>query len=497
MKASWIPFVWFGVVLSYCGLTAVAKDSVWQYRFTAGETNGYAVEISVQSEMGTEVTTGRVFVVTEEVSSHSARVSCRLELRQELRRQPGWGPGGGFPMASYGWMGNNFYPNGCEIDLSFQGQELRDTGDRVLAAPLGKLIQSIFEPLPEKLEARETATECAILDAPLWLGPAENFQNSRMNGMPGYYPGSNGRNLPGLLYLTRKCAVKNFKSGGEDGRGTTWHKHCDFASQLHLGQVPEFVATTESDFTFDPAAGMLARADTEGEVVSQTEATSRKAKVNLHLRRLAGAELAAVLAPPVPPPPKVVTGADLDKLVQDLQSPDLDRRREAARSLNGVKVVNPSGAMVEAVAAIALDSDMTVQMTAAGFLADYGTTNQMPLFLKLLRNSNWGIRQNVVKALQRLKDPAAIPPLVDLMASNPNMNQDLNTALIQFGSVAESAVLALLVERNTDARRQACGILQEIGTTNSLPKLQELTGDPDQSLTQAATEAIRAIKMRL
>jgi hypothetical protein len=494
MNAPFASLTWCGALL--IGLAAMAKESPWLYQFTAGETNGYAVQISVQSESGTEVTTGTVFVATEEVSSNFARVSCRMELRQEVRRQPMWGPGGGFGMTSYGWMGNNVYPNGCEIDLDLQGRELRDTGDRVLPAPLGKLVQSIFEPLPGKREDRETMAEVAIMDAPLWLGPAENFQNSRMNGMPAYYPGNGARNAPGLLYVTRKSVVKFGKSGAEADNLAHWHKQCAFESRLSPGGTPEFAATTESDFSFDPGAGVLMRADTEGDVVSQTDTTSRKAKVSFHMRRLTLAEVASALVPVAPPPPRLLTGADLDKLLQDLQSPELERRREAVRQLNGAKVANPPAGMVEAVAAMALDSDMSAQMGAASFLTEYGTTNQSPVLIKMLRTSNWGARQDAVKALERLKDITAIQPLVDAMASNPNMNQDLNSGLIHFGPAAEPAVLTLLSERNTDTRRQACAILQEIETTNSLPKLQDMAGDPDQSLTQAASDAIRAIRLR-
>jgi HEAT repeat protein len=102
-----------------------------------------------------------------------------------------------------------------------------------------------------------------------------------------------------------------------------------------------------------------------------------------------------------------------------------------------------------------------------------------------------------MKALSRLKDPAAIQPLVDVLAANPNPGQmDLNNALIRFGPAAEPAVLTLFMEKNSETRRQACVILQVIGTTNSLAALQNMAGDSDQSLSQAAADAIRGVKMR-
>ena len=495
MKTSSFCLTW--CFLFAGGFAVAAKETALQYQFSTDRTNVFSVTISVQSETGTEETTGKVFVATQKVNTNFARISCRTDLRPQLRRQPRWGPVGGFAPAMYGWMGNNYFPNDCEIDLTLRGPESRDGGDRVLSAPLGKLIQSIFEPLPDKGDEKETTTTVAIMDEPMWLGPAENFQNSRMIGAPYYYPGTSSRNMPGLLYLTRKSMVKFNQNGGDDGNLVRWHKRSEFESWLKVGGGPEFAATTESDFTFDRNAGLLTQIDTEGEVVSQTETSSRKAKVSFTMRRLTGDELAAALVPPAAAPPRTLSGAELDKVVQGVQSDDLETRRTAVRQLNGVTVEHPSEELVNAVAAMALDDDMSTQMGAASFLADHATTNQMPVLLKLLRSSDGSAQQNAMKALGRLEDPAAIQPLVDVLAANPNMGQmDLNRALIRFGPAAEPAVLTLFTEKNTETRRQACAILQEIGTTNSLPTLQNAAGDPDQSLSQAAADAIRHIKLR-
>jgi hypothetical protein len=495
MKPSLLYLTWCFVFAS--GFAVVAKETALQYQFPTDRTNVYSVAISVQSETGTEAATGKVFVVTEEVNSNFARISCRTDLRPQMRRQPRWTPGGGFAPAPYGGMGNNYFPNDCEIDLDLQGHESRDAGDRVLSAPLGKLVQSIFEPLPDKSDEKGTTTTVAILDEPVWQGPAENFQNSRMNGASFYYPGTGSRNMPGLLYLTRKSTVKFNKGGGGGDNLVTWHKRSEFVSWRKVGGGPEFSATTESDFTFDQNAGLLTQIDTEGDVVSQTETSSRKAKVSFQVWRLTGDELAAALTPPAPVPPRTLSGADLDKVAQGSKSDDLETRRAAVRQLIGVTVENPSDELVNAVAAMALDGDMSTQMGAVSFLADHATTNQVPVLLKLLRSSDWNARQNAMKALGRLKDPAAIQPLVDVLAANPNLGQmDLNNALIRFGPAAEPAVLTLFTEKNLETRRQACVILQVIGTTNCLPTLQNMAGDPDQSLSQAVADAIRGIKMR-
>jgi len=298
--------------------------------------------------------------------------------------------------------------------------------------------------------------------------------------------------MPGLLYLTRTSTVKFNHGRGRGDNLINWHKCSEFESWLKVGGEPEFSATTQSDFTFDGNAGLLTEIDTEGDVVSQTETSSRKEKLSLKVRRLTGHGLAVALTPPAPVLPRTLTGTDLDKVAQDLKSDDFETRRAAVRQLTGVTVENPSVELVNAVAAMALDGDMSTQMGAAGFLADHATPNQVPVLLKLLRGADWSSRQYATKALGRLKDPAAIQPLVDVLAANPNMGQmDVNNALIRFGPAAEPAVLTLFTEKNTETRRQACAILKEIGTTNSLSALQNMAGDPDQSLSQAVADAIR------
>jgi hypothetical protein len=432
------------------------------------------------------------------VTTNSATLVCRGNLRGELKRTPPRGPGmfGGYYPG--GMMQNqNIFPNDCEITLDFQGNEIRDGGDYVLAAPLGKLVQSLFPALPAKSGGEEFSDVTSVLDDPLWLGPADNYMNVSLNGQPmrmrsymGGYP------QPGVATLLVRRQVTSRPVPAADK--LAWHRQSKFESLLKTGKEPRFTATSESDLTFDRNLGLFTRIETQADVNSQTETTSRKAGVSFKARLLTDAELAVALAPPPPPAlPRKLTDADLEKIQSDLQSSDLEVRRAAIRQLNGVDVPAPSAELIEAVATVALDSDSFTRMTAVNFLGTYATTNQVPVLLKLLRDSDWSSQQPAVKALGRLKDERAIQPLADLVARGGNMyGQDASAALINIGAPAEKAVLGLLNERNADTLRQACTILQQIGTGASLEALQKLIGDSDQQVNQAAMEAIRAIKQR-
>ena len=211
-----------------------------------------------------------------------------------------------------------------------------------------------------------------------------------------------------------------------------------------------------------------------------------------------GDELAAALAPPPPPaPPRNLTPEELEKISADLKSPDLETRHAAVRQLNGREVAAPADEFTALVAGMALDSDLFTRMTVSTYLASHATTNEVPVLLKLLKDSDWSSRQNATKALGSLKDERAIQPLADLIARNGNnYGQDTSTALINIGAPSEKAVIGLLNEHNIETQRQACTILQQIGTDASLEPLQRLVGDGEQSVSQAAVEAIRAIKLR-
>jgi hypothetical protein len=495
------PALCLGSLLVVSSLAVAARDAAPRYKFAAGQTNVYAVEISVRSESGSEISTGNVFLATHDATTNGAKIFCRGNFKFEIKRAAPRSPSffNGYYPGSMG-QNQNVFPNDCEIDLDTQGVELRDTGDYVLAVPLGKLVQSLFEPLPAKSGDSEAADTVMVLDDPFWLGPAESFMNSRVGGQPMgmnsyYYMGGGQRSQFAALTLARHTSLRVKNSSAN---ALELHRQVKLESFLKTGGEPRLLATSETDLSFDRNLGLLTKIETQGDVASQTETASRHAKVSLKARLLTGAELAAVLAPPLPPAaPRKLAGADLEKFTADLKSSEIETRRAAMRQLNGAEIESPSAELLDLIAGLALDSDSFVKMTAANFTGSHATTAQVPVLLKLLKDSDWSARQNATKALSRLKDERAIQPLVDLVARGSNMGgQDIASALNNFGAAAEKPVLALLNERNAETQRQACNILQQIGTGESLDALQKLVGDSEQQTSQAAVDAIRAIKLR-
>ena len=129
---------------------------------------------------------------------------------------------------------------------------------------------------------------------------------------------------------------------------------------------------------------------------------------------------------------------------------------------------------------------------------------QLPLLIKGLNEPDASTRATVAKGLGRLKDPRAIEPLANLLAtgqSDPNYyrparDNAASEALIRIGGAAEPAVLALLKEKNLETRIQACNILKQIGTKKSLGPLKDTTLNPSKEVSEAAAEACRSIQAR-
>jgi hypothetical protein len=465
-----------------------------RYEFSVGQTNVYHMEVQVRSETGQETTAGNVFLVPTEVGSNVCRLSCRaaLEVKRDMQRGPFGYFGGMYP------GGPAVLPEGCEVQIDSRGHVLREAGDRALPIPLGSVIHALLEPLPESPSASrwESSDESTVMDYPLWVGPALGFYSPQPFGPP-FFMNSGPRQTMAVLVVSRHVDCRVTAVTPET---KTIHKHLSLVSLLKLGSEPRVSATGDGDLVFDGAAGLFKNIEMQYSTASATETTSRNAKVGIKCHLLGGAELTASLAPPAPPPPPPLskpTADELQTVIADLQSADVGTRRDAAGRLRNAELTSPPPELFKLMASLCVDSDNSIRQSAANFLKTYGTTNEVPALLKLLKDSDWETHRTAVKALGRIKDERAIEPLIDDLARGMSpVQQEAVAALVNIGSPAETAVLQMFKERNLETRRQACRLLQQIGTSKSIDPLKDLVSDPDQSLSQAAVEALRAIKFR-
>jgi HEAT repeat protein len=283
-------------------------------------------------------------------------------------------------------------------------------------------------------------------------------------------------------------------------------------------------ATGEGRIEFDRALGLPKRVELECKTQAVTENLSRRSVLTLRWQLLEGAERDKALAPPAPPPPdKEFTPEELAKLVEQLKSDDLatrqsaarelggsrlgsrvSSRQSAARDLSGSRLGTPTPELLALMASLINDPDDTVRHAALTILANHGGKEQVPLLIKALNDPDTAMRTTIAKGLGRIKDPRAIEPLANLLATapsdqpyfRPNRESAVADALVQIGPAAEPAVLALLKEKNIETRCQACNMLKQIGTKKSLGPLKDVTLNPSKELSEAAAEACRSIQSR-
>lgn len=340
-----------------------------------------------------------------------------------------------------------------------------------------------------------------MLDEPLLQGPGTAFLNPPGGyAYPSYYP---GRLPQGALAVRQKIKIKVAEVTPAT---VTLQKTLSLDSRMLTGSEPRVSAAGEGRIVWDRSAGMPKLVELDCKSVIVTENLSRRSGLSLRWQLLEGAERDKAIAPPAPTPgPETkFTAEELTKLEQQLNSSDQYGRQAAARQLSSGRLAAPSAALLSKMASLAGDTDDTVRRAALTVLANHGTKEQLPLLIKGLNEPDASTRATVAKGLGRLKDPRAIEPLANLLAtgqSDPNYyrparDNAASEALIRIGGAAEPAVLALLKEKNLETRIQACNILKQIGTKKSLGPLKDTTLNPSKEVSEAAAEACRSIQAR-
>ena len=473
-----------------------------RYTFTHGQTNVYRLQIEAQGEAGRDAIAGTFVVSSRAVATNLIGLLFRGQLRSRgpgfMPPTMGYGRGYSMPLSAFAY-GPQSEPRQLEIDE--RGEIVRQAGDLALPIPLGELMASLVQPLPaEAAAAWETERDVFVLDEPLLQGPATAFLNPQGGfGPGGYYP---GRPAQAVLAVRQKTRIKVTEVAPAT---ITLHKTLSLDSRMLTGLEPRVSATGEGQIVLERAGGLPKGVELECKTVVVTENLSRRSVVTLRWQLLEGAERDKAIAPPPPPAPETkFSPEEVAKLQEQLRSDDPAGRQAAARDLGGSRLGAATPGLLSLMASLANDQDDTVRHAALTVLANHGAKEQAPLLIKALNDPDAGMRATVAKGLGRLKDPRAIEPLVNLLATGQNdqpyyrpaRESAAAEALVRIGGTAEPAVLALLKEKNIETRCQVCSILKRIGTKKSLGALKDLTLNSSKELSEAAAEACRSIQGR-
>ena len=159
--------------------------------------------------------------------------------------------------------------------------------------------------------------------------------------------------------------------------------------------------------------------------------------------------------------------------------PDAKRRKEIADLLQNVLV---TGGTID-------------KWSAAEALGIWGSAENVPVLMQQLDGNDVLLKHHVLVALGRLRDPRAVPKMIDAVASPPTRQKAIE-GLRYFGAEAEDKLLQRLPNADWLAQRAICDLLKEIGTAKSLSQLNALAQNGSIHVRRNAQTAARAIRRR-
>lgn len=210
-----------------------------------------------------------------------------------------------------------------------------------------------------------------------------------------------------------------------------------------------------------------------------------------HHQQVAKNDIAAKAEDVVP----VLTGnAELDKALADIDSNNEGRMRTGAAMLNGMQPNEHRALVAKKLAAQVAGAKTHLRPPLIRALGVWSSTEDVPMLLRLLQDSDTSTRNEVLDVLGKLGDErgavAAAQCYLEL-----STRWHAERALKNLGPVAEKAVQAILNHPDKMMRGAAIRLLQDIGTQESIAAL-EAAGTSDAFLRAPAQQAITAIRKR-
>jgi predicted Zn finger-like uncharacterized protein len=205
----------------------------------------------------------------------------------------------------------------------------------------------------------------------------------------------------------------------------------------------------------------------------------------------------AVVKPAEPPKVarKPLSDAELKQALADLKSDNLFTRRGAADRLANAEPGGPRGEVAKALEALLNDPDVFARQAGVKALEVWGGKDNVPALLKLVGHTDPFTRWAVIDALGKFKDARAAEPVAERLVDFGDRGHAAQT-LRAIGPAAEKAVGKHLTSGDLFLRRDACLILKDIGTKESVPVLEVASKDSNPFVSGAAQEALKAIAER-
>ena len=466
--------------------TAVLEvsDSL-RYQWQPGETYVYSVKAEATTDDYIETVTGNVIYTVRSTDGDKAALAYRSHLSPPTRRAK---PGKTLPVSfprGFGsfWADSPFGGMTREIQVDATGRVLSQSGGRrELPQALGDIERLVFEPMPpEGGDKWETSDACTVvLTTVERLSPMSPFGRKKE-----------------ISLAARETA--RYQLAPKFGDTHQIRKRYELKTEETAGSTPRFSLTGEGTTTFDVALGRPRTMSFQGALSEATENTVSRTPLTLSYRLLDGAAKDSVLHPSAGTndEPKELTASALAELVGELRSGSTARRNIALSRLANAKPTEPREEVVRALLIALDDSDWPARLWAAKALGTWGNADAVPPLVKLLDDPEFSVQTAAIDALGQLKHPDAAAPLARLLGKRASAGSlHARRALQAIGAPAEPAVIVVLQEIDREARYDACKVLKEIGTKQSVPALTVAAEAADSFARFLANEAIKAIEVR-
>ncbi len=413
-----------------------------------------------------------------------------------------------------------------ELKIDPQGNVLKASGAAQLPL-LGDLSMLIIEPFPDEPRAAwddsKTITLQEIQQTPGEAGVGPRLGRPGADSLPtgprsrlGSRPGSPSSRLRSrqpqpqpraqprpqvtVTVTSREAGEETAYTLGEvQGDRVPIRKDYELATKETVGDEPRLKMTGEGTISFDIKAGIPLAMDYKVEVIEISGNTRLRLPIAVSCRLLEGKDREKALRPPAQAPSAMnpIEAGDLNKLLADLKSPDTGRRRAACQALfNAAPIEGRRADVARAIERLVPDRDMGLRGDAVRALGVWGDARSADTIIETLRDESFGVRDELFEALSRLSPTEkAAEAVVPWLAKE---NGRAAKALRAIGPPAEGPLIRQ-VEAGTDLklRTEACRLLKDVGTSQSVPALERLAGQKqDGEVGRDAEEAVKNIARR-
>jgi hypothetical protein len=192
---------------------------------------------------------------------------------------------------------------------------------------------------------------------------------------------------------------------------------------------------------------------------------------------------------------KQLSASGAERVADSLKSGDAAEIRSILQTLRSFEPGDHGAEIADALEGLLSSGEAEIRCAAAEALGTWTRKETAGRLIKSAGDADSEVRHAVLQSLGKLKASDAAEAIAQRLA-NKDDRDAASRALIAIGPSAEKGVRKQLQASDSEARREVCRILGEIGTADSLEELQTLAKDSDKTLAESAAKAIRKIEQR-